>query len=79
MPITLLDFILIGVMLVSAVLAMVRGFMREVLSIAAWIIAAGATLYAYGKLLPFAKTYFNNDYVATGVVVGGTPGSHAAK
>jgi membrane protein required for colicin V production len=72
MPITLLDFILIGVMLVSAVLAMVRGFMREVLSIAAWIIAAGATLYAYGKLLPFAKTYFNNDYVATGVVVGGT-------
>ena len=38
MPITLLDFILIGVMLVSAVLAMVRGFMREVLSIAAWII-----------------------------------------
>ena len=72
MPITLLDFILIGVMLVSAVLAMVRGFMREVLSIAAWIIAAGATLYAYGKLLPFAKSYFNNDYVATGVVVGGT-------
>jgi membrane protein required for colicin V production len=72
MPITLLDFILIGVMLVSAVLAMVRGFMREVLSIAAWIIAAGATLYAYGKLLPFAKAYFNNDYVATGVVVGGT-------
>ena len=72
MPITLLDFILIGVMLVSAVLAMVRGFMREVLSIAAWIIAAGATLYAYGKLLPFAKSYFNNDYLATGVVVGGT-------
>ena len=72
MPITLLDFILIGVMLVSALLAMVRGFMREVLSIAAWIIAAGATLYAYGKLLPFAKTYFNNDIVAAAVVVGGT-------
>src|SRR5258706_205086 len=72
MPITLLDFILLGVMLVSAVLAMVRGFMREVLSIAAWIIAAGATLYAYSKLLPFAKEYFKNDYLATGVVVGGT-------
>ena len=31
MPITLLDVILLGVMLVSALLAMIRGFMREVL------------------------------------------------
>jgi membrane protein required for colicin V production len=72
MPITLLDIILIGVMLISALLAMIRGFMREILSIAAWVIAAVATLYAYSKLLPFAKTYFNNDIVAAAVVVGGT-------
>src|SRR6266545_3558103 len=72
MPITLLDFILIGVMLVSALLAMIRGFMREVLSIAAWVIAAGATLYGYAKLLPYAKSYFNNDIVASAVVIGGT-------
>src|ERR1700726_2194098 len=72
MPITLLDIILIGVMLISALLAMIRGFMREILSIAAWVIAAGVTLYAYSKLLPFAKTYFNNDIVAAAVVVGGT-------
>ena len=72
MPITLLDFILIGVMLVSALLAMIRGFMREVLSIAAWVLAAVATLYAYAKLLPYAKTYFNNDIIATAVVIGGT-------
>ena len=46
MPITLLDIILIGVMLISALLAMIRGFMREVLSIAAWVIAArGDTLF----------------------------------
>jgi len=72
MPITLLDIILIGVMLISALLAMIRGFMREVLSIAAWVIAAVVTLYSYTKLLPFAKTYFNNDIVAAAVVVGGT-------
>src|SRR5260221_879026 len=71
MPITLLDIILIGVMLISALLAMIRGFMREILSIASWIIAAGVTLYAYAKLLPFAKSYFNNDIVAGAVVVGG--------
>jgi len=72
MPITLLDIILIGVMLISALLAMIRGFMREVLSIASWGVAAVVTLYSYTKLLPFAKSYFNNDIVATAVVVGGT-------
>jgi membrane protein required for colicin V production len=71
MPITYLDIILIGVMLISALLAMIRGFMREILSIAAWGIAAVVTLYSYSKLLPFAKTYFNNDIVAAAAVVGG--------
>jgi membrane protein required for colicin V production len=71
MPISLLDIILLAVMLISGLLAMVRGFMREVLSIAAWVIAAGATLYSYGKLLPLAKQYFNNDIVAAVAVVGG--------
>jgi membrane protein required for colicin V production len=71
MPITLLDILLIVVMLISGLLAMVRGFMREVLSIIAWVLAAGATLYAYAKLLPFAKQYFNNDIVAAVAVVGG--------
>ncbi|MBV8320448.1 MAG: CvpA family protein, partial [Hyphomicrobiales bacterium] len=72
MPITLLDIILIGVMLISGLLAMIRGFMREILSIAAWLIAAVVTLYFYAKLLPFAKSYFNNDIVAAGITVGGT-------
>jgi membrane protein required for colicin V production len=71
MPITLLDIVLIAVMLVSGFLAMVRGFMREVLSIIAWILAAVATLYSYSKLLPYARQYFNNDVVATLAVVGG--------
>jgi len=71
MSITLLDVVLIAVMLISGLLAMVRGFMREVLSIAAWVVAAAATLYAYAKLLPLAKQYFNNDIVAAAAVVGG--------
>jgi membrane protein required for colicin V production len=71
MPITLLDIVLIVVMLISGLLAMVRGFMREILSIIAWVLAAGATLYAYSKLLPLAKQYFNNDIVAAVAVIGG--------
>jgi len=73
MPITILDLVLLGVMLISGLLALVRGFMREILSIAAWGAAALATLYAYQKLLPTAKAYFNNDTVATAVTSRGRP------
>ena len=71
MPITLLDIIVLAVMLLSGLLAMIRGFMREILSIAAWGTAALTTLYAYQKLLPSAKAYFNNDTIATIAVVAG--------
>ena len=47
MPITMLDGILIVIMLISALLAMVRGFSREVLSIVSWVVAAVAALMFY--------------------------------
>ena len=71
MPITLLDILLLVVMLISGLLAMIRGFMREILSIGAWGVAALATLWAYAKVLPIAQGYFSNNTVATAVTVGG--------
>src|SRR6187402_1798360 len=71
MPITWLDILLLGVMLVSGLLAMIRGFMREVLSITAWAAAAVATLLAYPRLLPIAKANISSDIVAAGAVIGG--------
>jgi membrane protein required for colicin V production len=71
MPITLLDLILLVVMLISGLLAMIRGFIREVLSIAAWALAAVAAVYAYAKLLPMVKPSFGSDIIAAAVVVGG--------
>jgi membrane protein required for colicin V production len=71
MPITLLDIVLLVVMLVSGLLAMIRGFMREVLSIASWAAAAIITVYAYPKLLPMAKQYFTSDLVAAAAVILG--------
>ena len=71
MPITWLDILLLGVMLVSGLLAMIRGFMREILSITAWAAAAVATLLLYPRLLPIAKANISNDLVATGAVIGG--------
>ncbi len=72
MPITILDLVLLAVMLISGLLAMVRGFMREILSIAAWGTAALVTLYAYPRLLPAAKNYIGgSDMIATVAVVAG--------
>jgi membrane protein required for colicin V production len=66
-----LDIFLIVVMLISGLLAMVRGLIREVLSIAGWGAAAGAALVAYTKVVPWAKSYFStvNEYVVTGGTV----------
>ena len=64
MPITILDGIVIGVALFSAVLAMVRGFSREVLSVASWVGAAAAAYFLYPLLLPYAKDYTTSDTVA---------------
>ena len=69
--ITWLDGLLIAVMLISGMLAMVRGFMREVLSIAAWLAAAIVTLYLYAKLVPTAENYFHNKIIANIVVIAG--------
>ena len=71
MPVTLLDIILLAVMLISGLLAMIRGFMREILSIGAWGVAALVTLYSYPRVLPLAKQYITSDMVATGASVGG--------
>ena len=61
---TLLDIILIAVMVISGLLAMVRGLVREVFAIASWVIAAGVTLYAYPLALPLAKQYIANETFA---------------
>src|ERR1051325_7612142 len=61
MPITLLDIILLAVMLISGLLAMIRGFMREILSIAAWGIAAVVTAYSFNKVTPITQQYIASE------------------
>jgi membrane protein required for colicin V production len=67
MPITLLDGILVGFTLVSAMLAMVRGFSREILSIASWVLAAIAAYFLYPVVLPFVTPYIDNAMLALAV------------
>ncbi len=70
MPITIFDGIVIGVTLFSAVLAMVRGFSREVLSIASWVGSVAAAYYLYPLILPYAKNYTADDRIALAASVG---------
>ena len=56
-----LDLGLLVIILISALLAMLRGFTREVLAIASWIAAAAAGAYLYPYLLPYIKPYIGKE------------------
>ena len=73
MPVTWLDLLLLGVMLISGLLAMIRGFMREILSIVAWAAAAVATIVAVrdGRLVALAKANITNETLANIAVIVG--------
>jgi membrane protein required for colicin V production len=66
MPLQILDFILLGIMLVSGVLALSRGFTREVLSLLAWGAAAVATYFAIQQqqLLDLVTPYVDKPILA---------------
>ena len=71
MPISILDLAVIGVVLISALLAAVRGFTREVLAIFAWVAAAAAAWFLHPLLLPYAKQHISNPTVALVAALGG--------
>ena len=71
MPFTVLDGILVLIMLASALLAMIRGFTREVFSIGSWVAAAAATYFLWDDVMPFAQRYIEDRNLALGVTVAG--------
>ena len=54
-PLTYLDLALLAVAFISGLLAMYRGFTRELLSILSWAVAAGAVLYFVVNHKKFAE------------------------
>ena len=71
MPFSWLDIILAAIMLISGLLAMLRGLTREVLSILSWAVAAVATLYFFPKYQAEARTYIEPNLLADAVLAGG--------
>ncbi len=62
---SLLDVIVLVVVLISALLAMMRGFVREVLTLVSWAAAAIAAYLLYKLPLPLVKSFLNNTTAAT--------------
>ena len=59
-----LDLAVLGIVLVSALLSMMRGFTREVLAIASWAAAAAAAYYFYPMLMPYLTPYIHKEIIA---------------
>ncbi len=72
MPINPTDVAVLVILILSALLAFARGFVREVLSVVAWIGAAAAAWYAYPHLQPLVQAYVNSETVSVAIAAGGT-------
>jgi membrane protein required for colicin V production len=73
MPVTMLDLVVIGIVLLSGMLAMVRGFTREVLAIASWAIAAVVGYFFYPQAAPYVLQYVTKQppLLVNGLAFGG--------
>jgi len=66
------DIAVIAVILISAVIALARGLVHEVLSVTAWVGAAAATIFGFPLFRPLARQYIKTTLIAdvvTGVVI----------
>ena len=66
------DLAVLIILLLSAIVAFVRGFVREFLGVLAWIGAAVVTLYTFSTAQPFLRQYISIEWLSdliTGLVI----------
>lgn len=61
---TLFDGIVIAVLLISSVLALLRGFTNEMLSIVAWVAGALAALWLFPYVAPYFASFIGSAWLA---------------
>ncbi len=64
LPVSPFDLAVIGVVLISALIAMWRGFVKEVLSLAAWAGAVLVTLWGLNYARPYARDFIDSQLLA---------------
>lgn len=67
MSFTAFDGIVLAIVVISALLAMIRGFVREILSIAAWVVAAVVAYMFHADLVPTVEKYISQPTIALAV------------
>jgi membrane protein required for colicin V production len=63
---SLFDAVVLGVLVISCVFAFFRGFVREILSLGAWVGAAMVTLYYFPDVAEELRPHFKTPVVAAG-------------
>ena len=60
----MVDLAIVGVLLISGVLAFARGAVRELFSVAAWVAAGAATYYGFAYIEPHARALIDTPLIA---------------
>ena len=64
MSLGIADIIILVIVITSGLMALLRGFVREVLTIFAWFGAAAIAIYLFGFVKPLARAIFNPPMLA---------------
>jgi membrane protein required for colicin V production len=66
-----LDLAVLAIVLISALLALLRGFTREVLAILSWVAAGAAAYYLHPLALPYIRPHVPKENIAQGLAIAG--------
>ena len=61
LPLTAFDLIVLVVLLLSAVVSLARGAVREILGLLSWVGAFAAAYYGFGEMRPIIREAVGND------------------
>lgn len=65
------DIIVVAILIISGILAFSIGFIKETLSLVAWIIAVIVAIYVAPLILPTIESFVTNDLAAQLIAWGG--------
>lgn len=63
-PLTTVDFVVLGILFISGVIAWHRGFLKETLSVSAWLMAALVAVFVWPITKPFGRSLIQPSFVA---------------
>jgi membrane protein required for colicin V production len=61
---TIVDYVVLGILLISGLIAAYRGFLKETLSVSSWLVAALAAVFFWPVTKPFARALMEPQILA---------------